>query len=1012
MSVGGEGDHDDGRRPEVEEAAEILGRVLEREQQTGVLDASAELESLAPGTRAVLADMLEDVRRIRSHRASIGAPPAAGDTIGRYKLLELLGRGSSSTVWRARDSHVGRFVAVKVLHPEHGLSERQLHRFERESRIAGGLSDPSVLTLLDIGLDRGLHYIVLECIEGGQTLRHLLDEERRVVRPPSFDRRNARFLLQVAEAVGMLHEKGIVHRDLKPANILIRSTGVPVVGDLGLATDAEDRSMATSRSGAGSPFYRSPEQVREERDLDARSDVFSLGVIIYEALTARRPFEGSSTQEVNQRILERDPRPPRQIRRQVPGDLETICMQALEKDPERRYANADGLAEDLRRFLDHRPILARRASPLRRVAKLARRRPILSTSVVSLALLLLFGAYALKTMARERLVARSSLATAEEALRVLAPGSDLDSARTMELVEVMASAARERVGTSPAERARQLLAASRFAMKFGHFELSTEVANEAIRSAEEALESGEVNARQLLLEARLAGLEGLSEAKEYVRAEALARVYLAEAPGPGLEHQRCLLLLEATTALAAQQDTDALLALEEEHGHPAELAAGLMVELERADSRDAALRRLELQESLAEYHHSRHQYVEAYELLDGVFCELRDRYGLHHHRTIRAGLLLGRTLHWGITEYAIEEAPDWTRRELAELLWPVARETLGDDARTTIITRWLLAEATLHDGDTDEALAHYEGVQRSLLTWESPDSDRNRHLTEALAVVLMHCGRHEEAEPIFRRMIRVRTETLGPDHFDTLVPLGGLAQALESMGRYDEVLEVCEEMFASQMRQRDVLTPGVIFNGPKTTARIEMFSGRLDRLEEALGRINRLAEELDVPEQLLTPEAQQYARDCAIMNAATAAGDSPRAAELAERILAAFEDIDPGSSSDTGAGSVMQSWAGRESVRTAAAVRMLAGREMEVAPWMADEMRLSVHYRRGELGEAREILRGELNKIVRAVNFDGRKTCSVVWYLTRVLGEELETIPASERTPEESRLLETIQRAL
>ena len=196
------------------------------------------------------------------------------------------------------------------------------------------------------------------------------------MRPPSFDRRNARFLLLVAEAVGMLHEKGIVHRDLKPANILIRSTGVPVVGDLGLATDAEDRSMATSRSGAGSPFYRSPEQVREEKDLDARSDVFSLGVIIYEALTARRPFEGSSTQEVNQRILDRDPRPPRQIRRQIPGDLETICMQALEKDPERRYANADGLAEDLRRFLDHRPILARRASPLRRVAKLARRRPI------------------------------------------------------------------------------------------------------------------------------------------------------------------------------------------------------------------------------------------------------------------------------------------------------------------------------------------------------------------------------------------------------------------------------------------------------------------------------------------------------------------------------------------------------------------------------------------------------------------------------------------------------------
>ena len=182
-----------------------------------------------------------------------------------------------------------------------------------------------------------------------------------------------------------------------------------------------------------------------------------------------------------------------------------------------------------------------------------------------------------------------------------------------------------------------------------------------------------------------------------------------------------------------------------------------------------------------------------------------------------------------------------------------------------------------------------------------------------------------------------------------------------------------------------------------------MFSGRLDRLEEALGRINRLAEELDVPEQLL-PEAQQYARDCAIANAATAAGDPARPSSRREP--RGLRRRRPRIRAGHGAGSVMQSWAGRESVRTAPSV--LAGREMEVAR-MADEMWPSVHYRRGELGEAREILRGDINKIVRAVNFDGRKTCSVVWYLTRVLGEE-STILASERTPEELRLPETIQR--
>ena len=198
--------------------------------------------------------------------------------------------------------------------------------------------------------------------------------------------------------------------------------------------------------------------------------------------------------------------------------------------------------------------------------------------------------------------------------------------------------------------------------------------------------------------------------------EELARVYLAEAPRPGLEHQRCLLLLEATTALAARQDTDALLALEEEHGHPAELAAGLMVELERADSRDAALRRLELQESLAEYHHSRHQYAEAYD----------SRRVAASSATATDFITTGRFApgsSWaGRSTGASPSTPSKRLRIGLAASWraPLAGGpgTLGDNARTTIITRWLLAEAT-HDGDTDEALAHC-GVQRSLLTWGLP----------------------------------------------------------------------------------------------------------------------------------------------------------------------------------------------------------------------------------------------------------------------------------------------------
>lgn len=999
---------DPGQGPGVEEASQALGRILEREQETGALDPSAELDSVTPEARAVLEGMLEDIHRIRSHRATIGAPPVSGDSIGRYKLLELLGRGSSSTVWRARDPHVGRFVAVKILHPEHGLSERQLRRFERESRIAGGLSDPSVLTLLDIGVDRGLHYIVLECIEGGQTLRDLLEEERRVVRPPSFDRRSARFLLQVAQSVGMLHDKGIVHRDLKPANILIRSTGVPVVGDLGLATDAEDRAMATSRSGAGSPFYRSPEQVREERGLDARSDVFSLGVIIYEALTSRRPFEGSSTQEVNQQILDRDPLPPRQVRRQIPRDLETICLQALEKDPARRYASAEDLAEDLRRFLDHRTILARRASQLRRLSKLAYRRPVLASSVVSLVLLLLVGAYALQAMNSERLATRSSLETAEEALRVLAPGSDLDPARTRTLVELMASSARERSGTSPMERARQLLAASSFAMKFGHFDLSTETATEAAESAEDALASGGQEAVELLLGARLAQLRGLREASEFAPLEQLARSFLAEAPRKGMEYQRCMLLLEVANALAAQQDEEWRSALGEEEGSPEELARAVIRELEESDHRDASVRRLELQQLLARFHHHRHQYLQAYELLDGVFGELRDRYGLHHYQTIQSGILLAKTVNWGLGEKVLPDA-SWNQRELAELIWPAARTTLGDDARTTISARWILAEAMLHDGHPEEALEHYSGVQRSLLTWESPDSDRNLHLTEAVAVTLMHCGRHEEAEPIFRQMIPIRSERKGPEHFDALIPRVGLAQVLERTGRYGEASDAYHDLFEIFLRQKDALGRNRPLRYLKKIAKMQARLGRLEEVEQQMATINQMAPELGVLWQALTPRLLQLGRDCTALNTSMAAGDHQEAALVAERMLAVTDDEGFAFSKDlTEFGG--NYWPAYQGIRSAATVRLLTGHQLEEAPWMQADIRVAIRYRNGQLEEARELLRDRLHEVLGDLKINGRAQRSAAWYLARVLHEELESIPPTERTPEESHLLETVLR--
>ena len=167
-------------RRAIDAAAEALSGILERERRTGTLDPSPELDALEGEHRAALQEMLVDLDRLRTHRASIGGSPVAGDHMGRYKLLQIMGEGATSVVWRAHDPEVGRLVAVKILHPEQGLSELQLTRFQRESRIAGSLSHRGVLTLLDIGSDRGLHFIVTEFIEDGRTLARLIEEERRL----------------------------------------------------------------------------------------------------------------------------------------------------------------------------------------------------------------------------------------------------------------------------------------------------------------------------------------------------------------------------------------------------------------------------------------------------------------------------------------------------------------------------------------------------------------------------------------------------------------------------------------------------------------------------------------------------------------------------------------------------------------------------------------------------------------------------------------------------------------
>lgn len=274
------------------------------------------------------------------------------ERIGRFRILGLLGRGSFGDVLLALDEQLGRKVALKVPHQERFVTAESREVFLREARTAAQLQHPGLVAVYDVQEQQGSLCIVQEFIHG-QDLASWAGQ--RPVAPQVA----AQVLREVAEAVDFAHRRGFVHRDLKPANILMDAAGNPHVADFGLAVHETDQ---WTRKGevSGSPAYMSPEQVRGETQyIDGRSDLWGLGVILYELLTGRRPFTATTRTDLQQEILEREPKPPRMIDEAIPAELERIVLKCLAKPVADRYATARDLAQDLDRYL-HPPAVGRR----------------------------------------------------------------------------------------------------------------------------------------------------------------------------------------------------------------------------------------------------------------------------------------------------------------------------------------------------------------------------------------------------------------------------------------------------------------------------------------------------------------------------------------------------------------------------------------------------------------------------------------------------------------------------
>jgi tetratricopeptide (TPR) repeat protein len=396
----------------------ILDRYLAALQEGAVLDKSAllaEHPDLAEDLEACLAS-LEFIR----HAAVRPLAPEAGEEharlgpiadpdlgiLGDFRILREVGRGGMGVVYEAEQISLGRRVALKVLPFAAALDQRQLQRFKVEAHAAAQLHHTHIVPVFTVGVERGVHFYAMQFIAGRtlaeviRELRHLDGAREARAQPAaddpaspltagssnrtrSFFRAVAELGIQAAEALEYAHSLSVIHRDIKPANLLIDARGSLWVTDFGLAQFHAEPGLTITGDLVGTLRYMSPEQALGRRGIiDYRTDIYALGATLYELLTLTPAFPGDDRQQLLRQIADEEPIAPRRHNPTIPRELETIVLKAMAKEPESRYATAQNLAEDLRRFLESKPIKARRPSLAERAAKWARRHMALVTAAL------------------------------------------------------------------------------------------------------------------------------------------------------------------------------------------------------------------------------------------------------------------------------------------------------------------------------------------------------------------------------------------------------------------------------------------------------------------------------------------------------------------------------------------------------------------------------------------------------------------------------------------------------
>jgi tetratricopeptide (TPR) repeat protein len=742
--------------------AQILDDYLAAIQRGAAFDRSALLAAhpdLAEDLKACLAslDFLRTASPADRLGSDLGEDGSASGLLGDFRILRELGRGGMGVVYEAHQNRLDRRVALKVVLAGRFAPADDLRRFRIEAEAAAQLDHPNIVPIYEVGEHAGLPYFSMKLLEGGSLADRLTTYRDN-------PRSAAALVATIARAIHHAHLRGILHRDLKPSNILLDEAGQPYVTDFGLAKRQGDGGDSTCTGAVlGSPPYMAPEQTSGKRAaITTATDVYGLGAVLYALLTGGPPFRADSAIETMEQVKTREPEPPRRLNPSVDRDLQAVCLKCLEKDPARRYASAEMLADDLERWQHGEPIEAIPPSAWYRARKFARRNRAALATMALISLVLIAG----------------TAVSAWQAVRA----TNAERRATKQLSQIKeANAATTRALADSEEARTQAEAVSRFLVDAFQRPDPDQDGRELkvmglLTSAAAKLDTeftGSPKIKGDLLHALGRTLGNLNLPAEAVRIFQRALAIRRAALGPDHEDTLATQSSLGEAYLGAGRTAEALVIFQ---------ALRKIRESQLGpDHKDT----LESQNNLAATWNQMGDPARAIPLLERTLEARKSILGPNHESTLATQNNLAAALSGagrGTEAVALFRA-----------LVKVCEATLGPDHTKTLHSRNNLANALNRAGQFQEAIPLLQATLKVQGLRLGPDHPKTLVTRNNLAGAYWKAGRLDLSVPMFELVVRQSTAKLGPDHPDTLRAQGDLGVNLRDAGRTEDGLRHMEE---------------------------------------------------------------------------------------------------------------------------------------------------------------------------------------------------------------------------